>query len=605
MKTCFAAFLCLCGLAARPAAAQVSISAQVSQTDVAIDDQIALSVTVSGPDASLPEPKLPALSNLSIYDSGRSQNLSIVNGQVSSSIVYTYVVIPRAVGKAVIPPISVTDHGRTFRTEAITLNVHRPQAGMTGAAAMPRRAARRPQPPQGGQGQPDAFVAAQVDDQKPFVNQQLTLTVRFYTAVSLLQSPQYQPPQTEGFICEDLPPERHGQATIHGRAYYYSEIKTALFATQPGPLTIAPASVRALLPQAMPVDPFSGDFFNRFFQQGLSGGRVLELRSKPITVDVQPLPKTGKPRDFSGAVGRFSISDDIDHARLKTGEAATLTVTVSGEGNLKSIAAPALPQIAQLQAFETVSSLSFDKKNDVLRGSKSFKTVLVPRVSGRATIPPVHFSYFDPVRRAYVEARTSPIALDIAPGAAAAAAAGPAPSSPRSVAAVSSDLRYLKTAPLRGKTTRFLQAMAAAGPLNAMPFVVFLGALGLSLYRRQALLDPAGTRSRGALRVAQARLRQAEAASEAAAAAHLSDALTGYLADKLGRSAHGLTAKRVQELARARRPDAPGPLIEEIRTLWEELDMRRFSPSSGHHDLEELADRLDALLRRLEREVFS
>ena len=291
-------------LCAASAAAQVTITADASKVDVTIDEQIALSVTVAGPDASLPEPRMPPLQNLSIYDSGRSQSLSIVNGHVASSIVYTYVVIPRTVGKTTIPPISVEYKGQVVKSEPIEINVRKPDSGTPGAPGMPQRQARPPQgqaapggaqeqsraPAQRNAGSPELFITAELDKKKAVVNEQVTLTVRFYTAVTLMQSPQYQPPALSGFLAEDLPPpERHGQAQVRGRTYYYSEIRTALFPAHDGRLTIGAATVRAVLPPTMS-DPFSANFFEHLMQGG-AGGREVQLASDPIVLTVEPLPE--------------------------------------------------------------------------------------------------------------------------------------------------------------------------------------------------------------------------------------------------------------------------------------------------------------------------
>jgi hypothetical protein len=84
----------------------------------------------------------------------------------------------------------------------------------------------------------------------------------------------------------------------------------------------------------------------------------------------------------------------------------------------------------------------------------------------------------------------------------------------------------------------------------------------------------------------------------------LADALASYLADKLGQPASGLTAKRAQELALARKPTAPAELLERVKQAWDELDMRRFAPSSSGEDADAAAARLGELLERLDREVF-
>ncbi len=591
-------------LLAGPAAAEISISADVSKDVTTLDDQVVLSVTVSGSEANLPDPQIPPIQNFSVYSSGRNQQISFVNGQVQSSIVHTFVLVPRYVGKAAIPPISVTYQGKTYQTQAIPITVQKPGAGgpPQPSAAMPGVAppARGRAPSARGPGS-DLFVTAEVDRKKAYVNEQITLTVKFYTAVSLLGNPQYIAPKLSGFIAEDLPPERHGQVSVRGRPYYYSEIKTALFPVQAGRLEIGRATVRAQVQGQANIDPFSPDFFDKFFSQGLVRPIDRDVASEPIVVEAQPLPPTGKPGDFSGAVGRFSISAAVDRNRAKVGDAINLVVTVQGAGNLKTVGDPALPELKDFRVFDTVSSLNLDKKNDVVSGSKVFKTVLVPRVSGDLTIPPITFSYFDPQRGAYAAARTTPLSIKVAPGEAGAAptTAGPAPVA-RGLSSVSEDIRYLMTSSPRRPVSRALGALASAGPLNAVPILAFALALGFTQYRRLGELDPARRRRRAALKNALARADAARRVpDDRQAAAALADAFIGYLADKLGVSPAGLTAKRAQDGLRGLKPSLSDALLERLRSTWNELDERRFAPAGavaaaqGAKDVRELLSELD------------
>ena len=609
--------LLLASAFAATAAAQVSINAEVDKARVALDDQIVLSVTVSGAEATLPEPQLPALANFSVYSSGRNQSISFVNGKVSSSIVYTYVLAPHFVGSGTIGPIWVAYGGARAQTQPIEIQVEKPGAGSPGQGAAPAPGAPQGRaPPQaqpraaGGGGPPDVFVTAEVDKKRAYVNEQVTLTVRFFTGVSLLGNPQYNAPKILGFISEDLPPERHGNVNIRGRTYYYSEIKTALFPAQPGRLTIGPAQVRCQVQRDVTVDPFAPDFFQKFFSQGLAGAQTRELNSEPIIVTAEALPEQGKPAGFSGAVGRFSIAAAIDRAKTKVGEAVSLTTTVQGEGNLKAISDPRMPELPSFRVYDTVSSLNLDKRNDRVRGSKVFKTLLLARVSGELSISPITFSYFDPEKRSYVRAETLPIAVKAAPPAPGSAPiagyAAPQQGGPQQLTSVTQDIRYLKT---RGGKSAFalaLEAVARGGALNALPFLIFAMSLGSLAYRELGAVDPKGRRFRGAYRAARAKIAEAARAKEApVAVALLGDALSQYLADKLDQPASGLTVRQVQQLLRARRVPVSEAVIEQLKTLWDELDLRRFAPAGKEaaEDLALLAQALKSLLEELEGEV--
>src|SRR5579883_2880555 len=116
-------------LSCAAARAQVQVTADVDKNVVALNDQVALTVTVTGPATSLPEPKLPELPNFSVYSANTSQSFSFVNGQVSSSNQYTYVLVPHFTGKGTIGPISVTYNGQTAQTQPIEIQVGAPGAG--------------------------------------------------------------------------------------------------------------------------------------------------------------------------------------------------------------------------------------------------------------------------------------------------------------------------------------------------------------------------------------------------------------------------------------------------------------------------------------------
>jgi len=135
---------------------QVSISADVDKTQVALNDQLVLAVTVTGPEASLPDPDIPSMPNFSIYSSGRNQNITFVNGRVSSSITFTYVLEPRAAGKGVIPPITMSYKGQQAKTQPIEIQVYQP--GTPAPAPQAGRPTRgRPAPSPGRAApQPDA-----------------------------------------------------------------------------------------------------------------------------------------------------------------------------------------------------------------------------------------------------------------------------------------------------------------------------------------------------------------------------------------------------------------------------------------------------------------
>jgi len=587
----------LAALAAAPARAVVTVAAELSRSRVAVDDQLVLSVTVTADQSSLPAPQLPPMPSFSLYESGRSQSLSFVNGKMSASVVYTYVLAPRAVGTFTIPPIRAP--GAAKSTDPIDIEVFK--------GAPPPAAPAQPGPARGrasgrGARHPDFFITASFDRPRAFVNQQVTLSVRFHYAARLLGDSHYDAPKLTGFLSEDLPPVREGSTEIDGRSYLYSEIKTALFPVQTGRLVVGPATVRCQVPRGLP-EQFQPDFFDRFF--AMSSPQTLTLTTEPLALDVEPLP-AGRPDEFTGIVGRITAKASVDRVEAKVGEAVTLTVTVAGSGNLKSVPDPKRPELAAVRFFTTESAAIVEKNSDRIGGSKTFRTVLVPRVSGELSLPPVEFSYFDPETRSYQRAATAPVVLNVAPGAPGAGGAVASESAP-SLTTIASDIRYLKTHPESAPVSAALAAFAGAGPWHGAPCAVLLFAGTVAWRRRMRDADPRGRRLRQALRTASARLREAQALppeQTERAAVLIDEALTLYAADKLGVPAGGLTLKAALEGFNALPKPPSAGTLERLKAAWEEADLRRFAPgAAGAGDPKRFAAETAALLKSLDEEV--
>lgn len=553
---------------AAPAGA-VTVTAEVNKVVAEMREQIVLAVTVSGPQASLPKPRVPALADFEVYESGTNQSFSFVNGKVSSQVTYTYVLAPRKPGRARVPAISVEVDGQSVSSDPIDIEI---VAGGQSPAASPGAAApRRPAASAAPSGQ-EIFLEASLDKTRAYVGEQVTLTMSFETAVPLLGNVNYDAPKLEGFLSEDL-----GQAQANelrgGRPYNATRVRTALFPVHPGKLLIGSAQARTAVARGVSA---GGDLFERFFS--MSSPEPVAVRSEPVSVEVLPLPEEGKPAEFAGAVGRYRLRAAVDRSRLKAGEAATLTVTIEGTGNLRSVGEPRRPELPQLRFFDTESSVTVEKKDGAVGGVKTLKTVFVPRASGALVIPPLTLWHFDPAKRAYVKAESQALRLEVEAGAPGAAGVPGGPGAP-SLGVVTRDIRYLKDAPLRGPLSRGLEAFAGLGAFHALPFIALLGAGAAERRRRLLEADPAGARARGAAARAFAALEAALKASEANAAAGLAAAaLSCYVADRFGVSAAGLTLRRSQELLSAGRPAPSAAALDAYAQAWRAAEAARFAP---------------------------
>ncbi|MBI4397335.1 MAG: BatD family protein, partial [Elusimicrobia bacterium] len=312
-----------------------------------------------------------------------------------------------------------------------------------------------------------------------------------------------------------------------------------------------------------------------------------------------------RPAGFKGDVGQYKITAALDKTEAHVYEPVTLTVTVSGDGNIKTLSTPPIPSLDGFKTYETLSSLNVSKNSGRVRGSKIFTTILKPDVSGRWEIPPIPFRFFDPTSKTYKEIRTSPLSLFVRPSRSGEETLPPASPSTASegVQLIGQDIRFIKN---HGRLKQ--RKTPGAGPgawlfFNLVPGLGFIGLWGLKSYRARLLLNPAGfafrrayKRAHSGLQAARALLRQKDVPGYYA---QLQKVMLHYLGDKMSLPPHGLVWERVEEDLRNRK--TAEDLQQEIRRLWSDFDQARFAPSLlTQTEAERHGMRLAALLRALE-----
>jgi hypothetical protein len=431
------------------------------------------------------------------------------------------------------------------------------------------------------------MLRAKVDKKRATVQEQVTLTIQFLRRVRFLNRPNYSPPDTTGWMSYDLNPGEY-TTTINGLGYSVTEVKYALFPTSSGKLAIGSAALQCNV-EDLDADPFNA-IFRGFFQSG----QTKMLRTHPLTVEVTPLPETGKPPDFSGSVGRYEFSGSLDKTSVKTGEPVTITLEVKGEGNIKTLGEPVLSLPPAFRRYETVTSLNIHNHGDKIAGSKAFKTVIVPEQAGNFSIAPAKFTYFDPEDKRYVILKSSGFNLKVLPGA---SISQRLPlSQGGEVQLFQKDIHYLKPALSPSASEENPLRLGALTILNGVPLLLLGGAAGVRLKKDMELRDP--DRARGRRAHAQARNRLKEAGDLGL----ISTALTGYIADKLALPGMGLSLE--ETIQRLRLRGVTEDTLRSLRTLWEEIDMGRFTPAGlTAEEKKKISRQTLTLISRLEKEL--
>jgi hypothetical protein len=422
-------------------------------------------------------------------------------------------------------------------------------------------------------------MTASVDKSRVYVGQQILLTVQFlgrpHVLESLASQPRYHEPDTTGFLVEPLKEQKY-TTNVNGVPYVVDELRYALFPTSDGEFAIGNASIDVAIRAAW--DPFDP---NSIFQNFFSQGQVAKLTTRAIPIHVQALPKT-KPDGFSGAVGRFKLTAKVDSTDLEAGKPFNLIVKVEGVGNIKAIREPVIPELKSFRRYETISSSKINDEGKFLYGSKEFKILLIPQVSGNLTIPSISFPYFNPEQHEYVTDATSPIPLQVKAGNLAAANAdrpriGSNDQPEEGIQVVEKDIRFIKSGTLKP-----VGVPLASNPifwvLTFMPPLFALGA-ALSTYRSVERRRRAGFyRSKEAYGVAKKNLKRAKNLLTHPDSNEffgtLYSVLVGFLADKLGISESGAVWNEID--FRLKHHNVGDDLRAQVRSIWDETDMARF-----------------------------
>ncbi len=583
-------------------AQDISFNTSVDRTEVSLDEQITLTVSVTGAVKSISEPELPPLNEFSIYSAGRSHNFSYSNGQLSSSVTFNYVLVPRKAGKFTIGPAKISLKGQTFETTPIEITVSEAAGSQDSRPEQSEQKQMQKSPQLEGK---DLFIRTSVDKKKVYVDEQITMTFRFYQGVRLFNNPEYTPPSLAGFWSEDLPPKKQYYQTVDSRQYYVQELKTALFPTSTGKLTIGPAELKCTvedLDRFLNRDPFA--MFDRDLLSLFRQGKPQILKSKPIEIEVLPLPEIGKPEDFSGTVGDFKLKVSTDETEVEVGQPVTLKARVSGVGNIKSVGEPVIAELPDFRTYSSGSSENVSKDNYTVQGVKTYEQVLIPRKAGKYTLPPVEFSFFDPDAKSYRTLKSQPILLTVLPS----AEAYPteiAQLSKQEIGMAAKDIRYIKvySGDFQDQGKQLYQR-----PVFLILQLIPLLALALSWRyqsaREKLNSDVGYARQKRARRLAQKRLKVARKLISAQTSkefyCEVSRAVLQYVGDKLNLSAHGLTKDLMVDNLIKKGFDKGK--IDELVGFLDSCDFARFAPgSSGEEEMRRFLDRAEKAIVQLEQ----
>jgi len=589
----------LVGILSPAGHAEVRFVAGVNRTQVALEEPFTYTVEISGVSGSRTDPVLPQMNGFDIYSSGRTQSFSLVNGRMSSSVIFNYTLVPKKVGSLTIGPATLEAEGKVYRTEPITITVTAPSSSPPPARSGPGR-----QSTPSRYGKHHLFVTAELSQDTIYINQSVTLTFRFYRGERLHSSPEFRPPSLAGFWKEDLPPQRRYYRTIKGVQYDVTEIQYALFPISAGETTIDAFSLTAMVPDERsrsrrdPFGLFDDDFFSVFRQ-----GKPLTLTTKPLDLVVLPLPQEGQPADFSGLVGSFDITARYDRTAVAVNEPITAKVTISGRGNIKSITEPKVLAPPDFRLYNAGSEENVSKAGYKVSGSKTFEEVFVPRRAGTYELPAFTLTYFDPNNKQYITRHTQPMTVTVTPGEAE-FSIPPRAAEANEIGYLAKDIRFLKSRgePFTRTGSGFLYVLF--GLLHIVPLTGLAVVILARRHKDRLESDAAYRRARYAQKTARRRLDGAQKLIGGGSAHEfypaISASLADYLGDRFNRSGKGLTRSDIVGMFAAVKIDQD--LVNEFIAVLDACDQARFAPgASSAESMRDLYKRALIVLEKLDK----
>ena len=379
------------------AAADISVSLTLDRREAAPSDTLRLVVSVSGARQSDAPPVIQGLDLFHVSPGGSSSRVEIVNGRITSGIDYTYYISPKRSGKFKIGPARVEVDGRSFQSNTVSLTVAQ--------QAAPGPSAKGP-----------LSLTATLSTGSAYVEEQVLYTLKLFlrTRVSNIS---LELPEQDHLTFQQLGKPKEYQSVIDGAPGQVVEVRYALMGLREGDYRIQPARMEMTAYTARQSrrgffdDPFFSDpFFNR--------GQPTAVVSEAVELTVNALPSEGKPADFSGLVGRFTIASELTPPKIRAGESATLTVRITGRGNVNRIPDLKLPDLDHLKVYTDEPVFSSGHDHEGVTGSKTMKWAIVPELPGDYAVPALSLSFFDPQSGQYrlIESPRHPLAVIPAKG---------------------------------------------------------------------------------------------------------------------------------------------------------------------------------------------
>lgn len=538
---------------------------------------------------------------------GSSSSIQIINGKRSSShqTTFTYILIPKATGTFQLPAATALLSGNRISSTQASIQVVSDGASSSQSSGQNGgKSSGGGQTSSTGSGEissNDLFMRLSLSRMEVVIGEPITATLKIYQRANVVGFENAKFPTFNGFWSQETYVPNNiefKRESLDDKIYNTAVLRTyVLIPQQSGTITIDPAELVCLV-NIRTAPSTSNSLFDSFFQDEYRTIRK-RVTTPAVKVKVNPLP-AGQPASFGGGVGNFGISARLTTDNLKTHDAASLIITVSGRGNVALLEEPKVNFPPDFEIYDTKTTENTDKSNGGTSGSKSFEYPFIPRSHGDFTIDPVEYSYYDVNAGKYVILRTEPLHVKVAKGKGGDSTPVTTVNSGverKDVKSLADDIRFIFTGKpgLSGSGSFFVGSVFFWILLALM----ILGATSVYLaFRKVAAMraDVAGTKNRRATKMAQKRLKLAGEYLDknlyTAFYEELHKALIGFVSDKLNMDMSEISKDNIASAL------TEGGVSEEQTKAFTDLldacEFARYSPDGGN---EAMRSHYDAALK--------
>ncbi|MGZ3873047.1 MAG: BatD family protein [Mucilaginibacter sp.] len=583
-------------------AQDVKFTASVNKTTVGTGEQFQVDFSVNGNSSNFNPPGFSGFQVLS--GPNVSTSMESINGNTTVSNSYSYILMATEEGEFTIGPATTIVNGKKLSTNPVRLKVvkgrpvpqNNSQQGGADNSIIEGNSADLAK---------SLFIRAVVDKTNVYQGEQLTLNFRIYTRIGIEDSRLDKVPDLTGFWNEDVKnPQQQVQwhvETYKGLKYNAADIKqTILFPEHTGNITIEPLEMTLLVRQPVA----SKDIMDQFF-----GGAFKEVRYKaksaPVVIHVKPLPESGKPEGYAGAVGAFNMEAAVDKTALRANETLNYKIKITGAGNIKLLKALNTSFPADFEKYDPKITDTTTTRASGVAGSRIYTYLLIPRHEGDFTIDPIKFSYFNPATGRYVSLSSKAFRIKVNKGVAESSVTALAGVDKQDIKVLDKDIRYIKTndvalsEPGNGFFGSWLYyLLLAAGPAACIA----------AYYYRQRMRrlnsDVVLVKNRRAGKVAAKHLANAQkqllANNTAAFYEDVFKGMYGYLSDKLNILYANLDRQTIAAALKDRSVD--DQLITRVLETLDLCEMARYAPVT-HISKQEVFEKAKGIISDIENRI--